>query len=284
MRLRRAFTLRRASAVAAAAVVAAGLLLTAGSLAQAGSVTGTITGGQGDYSAINERKAPNLSAQNVGNAHVGSTVSMTCRVQGDAVEGDSRWIWSDSGSFYIANAFIKENTDRLPVCSSSHPKSSGRVALAIDMQKQVQDQWCWDASGLTIAKYWGYNQYSQNDFCRLAAQNSYLSCDNQPATLDDMANAWAYMGFTNTGNGLSRNASFSETGNEISGGRPFAARIGWNSGGGHMHVIYGYDQSSNTIAVGDPWKSTQTYTWWNYDEYVNNSSFQWTHSRIGIHK
>ncbi|MFI1161831.1 papain-like cysteine protease family protein [Streptomyces sioyaensis] len=217
----------------------------------------------------------------MGKAHVGSTVSMTCQVQGDSVNGDSRWIRSSSGSFYIAHAFIKENTEQLPACSSS---ASGRVTLNISMQKQVQEQWCWDASGLTIAKYWGYNQYSQNDFCRLAAQNSYLSCDNQPATLDDMANAWSGMGFSNTGTDLSRNASFAETGNEIGGGRPFAARIGWTSGGGHMNVIYGYDRSSNTIAVGDPWRSTQTYTWWDYNDYVNNSSFQWTHSRIGIHK
>lgn len=281
MHFRRVLTLRRALAAVAAAVVAAGLLLTVGSLAQAGSTTGTITDGQGNYRTINKRQAPNLSAQIAGKARVGSTVSMTCQVRGDTVEGDSRWIWSGSGSFYIAHAFIKENIDRLPDCSSSN---GGRVTLNVSMQKQVQDQWCWDASGLTIAKYWGYNQYSQDDFCRLAAQNGGLSCDNQPATLDDMANAWAGMGFSHTGNGLSRNASFSETGNEISGGRPFAARIGWTSGGGHMNVIYGYDRSSNTIAVGDPWPSTQTYTWWNYNDYVNNSSFQWTHSRIGIHK
>ncbi|MFD0527791.1 hypothetical protein ACFQ1I_12400 [Kitasatospora arboriphila] len=50
-----------------------------------------------------------------------------------------------------------------------------------------------------------------------------------------------------------------------------------------MNVIYGYDSTSNMIAVGDPWPSTQTYTWWNYNTYVNNNSFQWTHSRIGIH-
>ncbi|MER6052861.1 papain-like cysteine protease family protein [Streptomyces sp. NPDC001793] len=268
-------------ATVAAAVVAAGLLLTLGSLAQAGSATGTITGGQDHYGTVNKRQAPNLSAKIVGRADVGSTVSMSCQVRGDSVKGDSRWIRSDSGSFYIAHAFIKENTDQLPACSSS---AGGRVTLNISMQKQVQNQWCWDASGLTIAKYWGYNQYSQNDFCRLAAQNGNLDCNNQPATLDDMANAWSSMGFSNTGNDLYGSASFSETGNEISGGRPFAVRIGWNSGGGHMNVIYGYDPSSNTIAVGDPWPSTQTYTWWNYNDYVNNSSFRWTHSRIGIHK
>ncbi|KPC64403.1 hypothetical protein ADL29_12645 [Streptomyces chattanoogensis] len=158
------------------------------------------------------------------------------------------------------------------------------MSLKIDMQKQDQDQWCWDASGLTIAKYWGFNQVNQQDFCRLAAQNSNLSCDNQPATLDDVANGLANIGLGDTGQGLDRSASFSEVGKEIDGKRPFPVRIGWNSGGGHMNVIYGYDPSSQMIAVGDPWQTTQTYTWWNYDDYVNNSKFQWTHSRIGIHK
>lgn len=80
-----------------------------------------------------------------------------------------------------------------------------------------------------------------------------------------------------------RSATFAETANEIAGNRPFAVRIGWAAGGGHMNVIYGYDPSSKMIAVGDPWPSTQTYTWWNYDSYASNSSFTWTHSRIGIH-
>ncbi|GAA1883209.1 papain-like cysteine protease family protein [Streptantibioticus ferralitis] len=280
MHASRVSVVRRALAAVATAAVAAGLLLSLGGHAQADSLTGTVTGGQGNYRTVNERQAPRLSASIVGRATVGSTVTMTCQVQGDTVENDSRWIWSGPGSFYIADAFIVENTNSLPSCSS---QPSGRVALGISMQKQVQDEWCWDASGLTIANYWGYTQYSQNDFCQLAAQNSSLSCNDQPATLDDMANALSNMGFSNSGYDLYRNAYFSEVRNEISGGRPFAVRIGWRSGGGHMNVIYGYDPSSGTIAVGDPWPSTQTYTWWNYNDYVSNSSFQWTHSRIGIY-
>ncbi|MCC9311790.1 C39 family peptidase [Kitasatospora sp. RB6PN24] len=236
--------------------------------------TGTVTAGQGNYSYINERSGPHLSSSVVGQANVGSTVNMRCQTQGDSVENDARWIWS--GSFYIADAFIAENTDSLPTCG-------GAVTLNISMQKQVQDEWCWDASGLTLADYWGYTQYSQYDFCNLAHQYSGVSCNDQPATLDDMAGALWEMGFANTGYDLNRSATFAETTNEISNNRPFAVRIGWAAGGGHMNVIYGYDPSSNMIAVGDPWPSTQTYTWWNYGSYASNSSFTWTHSRIGIH-
>ncbi|MBT2545030.1 hypothetical protein J7E99_31100 [Streptomyces sp. ISL-44] len=69
----------------------------------------------------------------------------------------------------------------------------------------------------------------------------------------------------------------------LAAGPPFAVRFGWHSGGGHVNVICGYDCARNMIAVGDPWLTAQTHLQlWNYSTYVNNNSFQWTHSRIGI--
>ncbi|WP_371502044.1 hypothetical protein OG871_33850 [Kitasatospora sp. NBC_00374] len=265
-----------------AAIVAAlsgALVFGIGALAQAGLVSGTVVGGQGRYSTVNQRAQPSISAQIKGVSRVGDKVPMSCRTTGDTVENNSRWIWS--GSYYVADAFIQENTGSLPVCGATRP--TGQTALAITMQKQVKSQWCWDASGLTIASYWGRTGYSQADFCRLAAQGTWVDCNDQPATLEDMANGLARMGLASSGRSLYRAASLGESGDEIAGGRPFAVRIGWRSGGGHMNVVYGYDSGSNMIAVGDPWPSTQTYTWWNYSTYASNNSFQWTHSRIGIH-
>ncbi|GAA2741926.1 hypothetical protein GCM10010440_15060 [Kitasatospora cinereorecta] len=264
---------------AIAAALSGALLFGIGALAMAGTVTGTVVAGQGGYSTINQRSLPSLSSRVSGTSQVGDRIPTACRTTGDQVEGDNRWIWS--GAYYIADAFIQENTNALPVCGAVRP--TGWTTLNISMQKQVQDQWCWDASGLTIATYWGRTGYTQYDFCRLAAQGTWVDCNDKPATLDDMANGLARMGFRTSGTSLNRNASFAETTTEIAAGRPFAVRIGWRSGGGHMNVIYGYDSSSNMIAVGDPWPSTQTYTWWNYSTYTSNNSFQWTHSRIGIH-
>ncbi|MFF4741152.1 papain-like cysteine protease family protein [Streptomyces sp. NPDC001262] len=152
---------------------------------------------------------------------------------------------------------------------------------SINMQKQEQSQWCWDASGNTIASWWGYN-YSQTDFCNLANRATGVSCANQPATPNDIAGAWRLMGFANTGTLQYSAASFDQTHTEVDASRPFLARIGWKSGGGHFNVIYGYDETNNTIAVADPWPATQTYTWWNYNDYVSNSSFNWTHTQIGV--
>ncbi|MEU3878214.1 papain-like cysteine protease family protein [Streptomyces sp. NPDC029704] len=263
----------------AAAVMSGGLMLGAAPQAQA-AVTGTVVAGQGNFATINQRSLPSLTSNVTGTSAIGDRIPMQCRTTGDSVENNNRWIWS--GAYYIADAFIREDTGSLPSCGSSRP--AGWTALNIGMQKQVRDQWCWDASGLTIANYWGYTSYNQYDFCRLAQQgNSGLDCNNRPATLGDMANGLRTMGFRNSGTDLWRNASFGETQNEIANGRPFAVRIGWTSGGGHMNVIYGYDSTSNMVAVGDPWPSTQTYTWWNYSTYAGNNSFRWTHSRIGIH-
>lgn len=149
----------------------------------------------------------------------------------------------------------------------------------IAMYKQEKTQWCWVASGLTIAKFQGYGS-TQADFCTRA--KPYYGCDNQPATLDDMARAWGSLGMAHTGSGLASAASFNQVYTDVKAARPLGARIGWTSGGGHMNVIYGFDTSNNTIGVADPWPDTTTYTWWNYSDYVSNSSFKWTHSRIGI--
>ncbi|MFV0131438.1 papain-like cysteine protease family protein [Streptomyces sp. HMX112] len=270
---------KKAALTTAVAVLTGALLLGLNTFAQAGPVMGTVVGGQGRYTTVNERETPFLSSRITGSAAVGDRLPMVCRTTGDTVEKNSRWIWT--GAFYVADAFISENTSGLPACTTTRPASW--TALDITMLKQVKDQWCWDASGLTIAHYWGYRQYDQYEFCRLAARNSRLDCNNRPATLGDMANALTHMGFRSSGRDLYRNASFGETTQEIANGRPFAVRIGYATGGGHMNVVHGYDSTTGMIAVGDPWPGTQTYTWWKYGAYSANSSFQWTHTRVGIH-
>ncbi|MEV7598815.1 papain-like cysteine protease family protein [Kitasatospora sp. NPDC089797] len=151
----------------------------------------------------------------------------------------------------------------------------------ITMLKQEKTQWCWVASGLTIAKFQGFGS-TQTDFCTRAQPSN--GCNNQPATLGDMARGWGSLGMTRTGTGLNSAATFDQVYTDVKASRPVAARIGWTAGGGHMNVVYGYDTDKKTVAVADPWPDTATYTWWNYADYVSNSSFKWTHSRIGISK
>ncbi|MFE6739973.1 papain-like cysteine protease family protein [Streptomyces tubercidicus] len=70
---------------------------------------------------------------------------------------------------------------------------------------------------------------------------------------------------------------------EPDAGRPRETRIQCSPGGGHMHVVYGYDTDRNWIYRGDPWAANSRYNWVDFDYYVNGSSFSWTRSlhRIG---
>ncbi|MFI7056303.1 papain-like cysteine protease family protein [Streptosporangium canum] len=149
--------------------------------------------------------------------------------------------------------------------------------LNITMQAQQYTNWCWAAAGNTVAAYHGYD-YSQNQFCNLAFNRSMnSSCPNNQATLANDQNAFRQIGIspgTYVYNYLTYNAVI----REMNANRPVLTRIQWSSGGGHMHTIYGYDQSGSWIYWGDPWQSSSRYNWAAYNYYVGNGSFSWTHS------
>ncbi|MFG2823865.1 papain-like cysteine protease family protein [Kitasatospora sp. NPDC048365] len=154
--------------------------------------------------------------------------------------------------------------------------------LNITMQQQQQTNWCWAASGNTIATFYGYS-YSQNQFCNAAfGRSTNSSCPNSQATLGDVQNGLSWIGI-NPGSYVTGYLRYTTVQAEVDANRPIETRIQWSSGGGHMHVVYGYDTANNWVYWGDPWPSNYRYNWADYWYYVNNSSFSWTHSlyRIG---
>ncbi|MFG2288053.1 papain-like cysteine protease family protein [Streptomyces sp. NPDC048595] len=175
------------------------------------------------------------------------------------------------------------STTSTPSTTSPHataPRAANR--LNISMQAQEQSNWCWAASGNTIATWYGRN-YSQNQFCNAAFNRQQGStCPNNQATLGNVQTAFDWMGI-NSGSYVSGWLRYGTVQSEINANRPVETRIQWSSGGGHMHVIYGYDTDRNWVYWGDPWGSNDRYNWGDFDYYVNGSSFSWTHSlyRIG---
>ncbi|MEU7133729.1 papain-like cysteine protease family protein [Streptomyces sp. NPDC046261] len=154
--------------------------------------------------------------------------------------------------------------------------------LDISMQAQEKTNWCWAASGNTITTWMG-RKYSQNQFCNAAFNRTQgTACPNNQATLGNVQNALAWAGI-NRGSYVSGWLRYATVKAEIDAGRPVETRIGWQSGGGHMHVIYGYDDSGSMVYWGDPWPSSNRYNWASHSWYVNNNQFAWTHSlyRIG---
>lgn len=150
------------------------------------------------------------------------------------------------------------------------------------MQAQQKTNWCWAAGGNTIATWFG-RTYSQNQFCNAAfnRQQGY-DCPNNQATLGNVQTGLRWAGI-NSGSYVNGWLQYSTVQTEINANRPIETRIQWSNGGGHMHVIYGYDTANSWVYWGDPWPSSDRYNWASHAWYVDNSTFSWTHSlyRIG---
>ncbi|MER5768437.1 papain-like cysteine protease family protein [Streptomyces sp. NPDC001985] len=167
------------------------------------------------------------------------------------------------------------------------PADAPRAALAwkrlnLTMQAQLKTNWCWAAAGNTIATYYGKN-YSQNQFCNAAFNRQQnTECPNNQATLGNVQTGLRWAGIS-PGSYINNWLQYQAVQTEINANRPVETRIQWSSGGGHMHVIYGYDTANSWVYWGDPWQTSDRYNWASHAWYVNNNSFSWTHSlyRIG---
>lgn len=151
----------------------------------------------------------------------------------------------------------------------------------ITMQAQQKNQWCWAGSGNTIAEYHGVG-LTQTRFCQLAHNESGQDCANLPGTLADPQRAFARLGFASPGTYLNSRVPYAAIQTQTASNRPIETRIGWRSGGGHMHVIYGYDTSGDWVYWADPLPANSRYNWSTYGYYTQNSSFTWTHTLTGI--
>ncbi|NEA32661.1 papain-like cysteine protease family protein [Streptomyces sp. SID13031] len=154
--------------------------------------------------------------------------------------------------------------------------------LQVNGQSQQKTNWCWAATGNSIAAFYGKN-YSQNQFCNLAFGYSLNGiCPNDQATLANDQRAFRSIGISQ-GSYISGTLSFGSLQTEINANRPVMTRIGWKAGGGHMMDIIGYDTSDSSIEYYNPWGSDPRYNYSTYNWYLNNSQFTWTHSlyRIG---
>ncbi|MYS11534.1 hypothetical protein GTW71_35070 [Streptomyces sp. SID6041] len=181
-----------------------------------------------------------------------------------------------------AALFLVPTTSASAAPDGEDAAALGSKRLNITMQAQQKTNWCWAAGGNTIATWFG-RSYSQNQFCNAAfnRQQGY-DCPNNQATLGNVQTGLSWAG-VNPGSYVTGWLRYSTVQTEINADRPVETRIQWASGGGHMHVIYGYDDADSWVYWGDPWPSSNRYNWASHAWYVNNNSFSWTHSlyRIG---
>jgi hypothetical protein len=164
-------------------------------------------------------------------------------------------------------------------CKSSRP--GGKVeacalpqtaSLAVGLDSQELDNWCWAASGQMVMKNLG-QEVSQ---CSQANDEFHLSscCPSAGASDDCNRGGWPefekhQIRFQRTS---SQAISFADLQKQIACQKhPVAFSWKWVGGGGHMMVAVGYAvlNGTNYVEVNDPWKPFQgSHYFVTYEEYV----------------
>jgi hypothetical protein len=167
-----------------------------------------------------------------------------------------------------------------PVTAGAASGAPSTYRNQIALQAQQKNQWCWAGAGNTIAAYHGLT-VSQTRFCQLAHGETGQDCANLTGTLADPQRAFVKLGFTSPGRYLDHRISYADVRRQTSANQPVETRVGYRSGGGHTHVLYGYNTSGDWVYWGDPGPAKR-YNWSTYGYYTRNSSFTWTHTLTGI--
>ena len=115
--------------------------------------------------------------------------------------------------------------------------------LFFNMQMQTQSNWCWAATSTSVSHfYWFWSTWTQ---CRVAnGELGHSDCCHSPVPSACNVPWYLDKALTRTNNfvSITGQVSFQQVRDEINAGRPVGARIGWNGGGGHFMVIYGYSR------------------------------------------
>lgn len=153
---------------------------------------------------------------------------------------------------------------------ASRSTSADAVVLAVPEAEQEQSQWCWAGVSETVLGYYGFaiNQCEIADYTRQVATWHDFGGDDCCQSPSGPCNYWNYNwgyagsiqdilehfgGIANSGSGV---FAPSVVDAEISAGRPFIPRWGWDGGGGHFLVGHGFEGGIETepgvCDVGDP--------------------------------
>jgi hypothetical protein len=145
------------------------------------------------------------------------------------------------------------------------------IMLAVPEVEQEQTEWCWAGVSDAVLQYWGMELHQ----CELAEYTRQVStwhdfgdvdccvdpsqgC-NQPnvssghdGSVQDILEHFGGISSSSTGSALSASA----VATEVSAGRPFIPRWGWDAGGGHFIVGHGFEGEVETETgvcdIGDP--------------------------------
>jgi len=149
-------------------------------------------------------------------------------------------------------------------------------ALAFQMMKQEQTNWCWSGCGVGTSHF--YDQASTWTQCSLAnTEQGKTTCCQNPGP----CNLYGYLNTSLQSVGkFDHMTSSSEPDATITGqtqsGRPLGIRVAWSGGGAHFIMAVG-GGPNNMVTIKDPWYGASYIT---YNTLVSSyqGSGSWTHS------
>ena len=154
--------------------------------------------------------------------------------------------------------------------------------LGLDMQQQLQPNWCWSAVSTSVSHF--YNQASAWTQCTLAnAELGQAACCADGSTPQCNRDWYLDRALTRTDNlqsWVGNPVTLSDVEHEVNAGRPVGVRIGWSGGGGHFVVVDGYSDPGTGpgfLNVEDPFYGKSRIP---YSAFRNSyqGSGAWTHT------
>ena len=159
------------------------------------------------------------------------------------------------------------------------PSAARAADISMTYYKQEKSNWCWVAASKMIVKQQTGRIISQCEIYKDGKASS--SCSNNTGSIADVRRALNANG-VNPGDSVT--LSWNYVTSEVTLNRPMYSRIGWNSGGGHAHVIKGYYNTGYSYGVSYADPATGTSTSREYGNYLSNSSWKQTHTLIRLYK
>jgi hypothetical protein len=161
--------------------------------------------------------------------------------------------------------------------------AEGQRQVALSLQHQLQTNWCWAACTSSVSGF--YDPRTTWGQCAIVnAELKQRGCCGGGGSAECNVPWYLDRALKRTGN-LARKsdgaASWETVRKEIDAGRPVAARIGWNGGGGHFVMVTGYRAvgGARDVEVQDPWTGSSRIS---LDALAKNykSAGSWTHTYL----
>ena len=152
------------------------------------------------------------------------------------------------------------------------------VKLRFAMQKQEQGNWCWAATSVSVARFYGNTTWTQ---CAMAnAELSRTDCCGSGAagacnvygTLDTSLNRTGHFVSINGGT-----ATFDQVEQQMVANRPLGIRIAWSGGGAHFVAATG-TEDDGSVWVSDCGSGTVSLVAYDTLRTTYNGSGSWTHT------